>query len=164
MLFIGRSNTKKNSIPIQKLIDPLLVLNFTQAWYQSDEIHSLKEALNFLGDDKNVYIISHSAGGRLASVLAQEMNVKKLVCFGYPFKYPNELEDPTRTASFENIQKPLLIIQGLNDVYGGKEILTKYKLSILISFFFVNTHHEFDDLPDKTWEIIYKQVISFIEG
>ncbi len=129
----------------------------------NSEVSLLHRVIQFFGSVKNIYILSHSAGGRVASLAANELSVKKLICFGYPFKHPDEQEDPTRTIDLEAIRKPFLIFQGLWDEYGGKEVATKYKLSPFISLSFINTNHEYEGLSENEWGGISDQIIAFLK-
>lgn len=76
-----------------------------------------------------VSLLSHSAGGILASRLAPEDAVSRLVCIGYPFKNPNGADESFRTAHLSNFAKPFLILQGDRDEYGTAEDARQYGLS-----------------------------------
>jgi predicted alpha/beta-hydrolase family hydrolase len=112
--------------------------------------------------DQNIFIISRSSGGRVASLIEDEPIIKKIICLSYPFKHPEKDEEPLRTKHLEYIQKPLLIIQGYKDAYGGKEVLEKYRLSPSISLSFLDTDHEFR-LSESEWKDTVKKIKEFIE-
>ena len=69
-----------------------------------------------------------SLGGRMASMIADEMKVRGLVCLGYPFHPPGKPEK-TRTAHLANLQTPTLIVQGTRDPFGGRVEVEGYTLS-----------------------------------
>lgn len=69
-----------------------------------------------------------SMGGRMASMIAEEMGVAGLVCLGYPFHPPGRPEKP-RVAHLGAIQVPTLILQGDRDPFGKPEEVAAYHLS-----------------------------------
>lgn len=76
---------------------------------------------------KNLIIGGKSMGGRIASMVARELEdeqaaVKGLVCLGYPFHPPGKPEKaPQRLAHLLDIRTPTLILQGTRDTFGGRE-------------------------------------------
>jgi predicted alpha/beta-hydrolase family hydrolase len=80
------------------------------------------------GGGAKVVIGGKSMGGRMASMIADEMNVRGLVCFGYPFHPPGKPE-AVRTAHLEHLKTPALILQGTKDPFGTREDVAGYKLS-----------------------------------
>jgi predicted alpha/beta-hydrolase family hydrolase len=75
-----------------------------------------------------VFIGGKSMGGRVATMVADEMQVKGVVCFGYPFHPPGK-PDQLRTEHLGTMHTPLLILQGERDTFGHREEVAKYKLS-----------------------------------
>jgi uncharacterized protein len=157
---------------IRKLIKALILLAYPSQWgyffplKQQDslcsKIKQYRTLLQNLGVDKEITILAHSAGGRVASMLDTESNVKNLICFGYPFKDPKSGEDPTRIRNLEIQQKPFLIIQGRNDEYGGEDILKRYQLSKSISIQFIEANHDYEYLSDESWEIVTRAIEDFL--
>lgn len=74
-----------------------------------------------------------SMGGRMASMLADELQVDALVCLGYPF-YPAGKVDRPRTDHLFDLRTPTLIVQGERDALGSKSIVQAYGLSSVIEF------------------------------
>ncbi len=72
-----------------------------------------------------------SMGGRMASMVADELHVRGLVCLGYPFHPPNRPEK-TRTAHLAALRTPALIVQGTRDMFGTREDVASYLLSSAI--------------------------------
>lgn len=95
---------------------------------------------------RDVFLFSHSAGGIVASLVESEPNVKKIVCFGYPFKHPDKSEEPIRTAHLIALKKPMLIIQGEDDEYGTAKDVQRYNLSESIRVFSVQSDHDYANL------------------
>jgi uncharacterized protein len=80
------------------------------------------------GGGGKVCIGGKSMGGRMASMVADEMGVRGLICFGYPFHPPGKPEQ-LRTAHLEQLRTPTLILQGTRDPFGTREDVGGYKLS-----------------------------------
>lgn len=69
-----------------------------------------------------------SMGGRIASLLADELGVDALVCLGYPF-HPSGRPERTRTAHLGALRTPTLICQGERDPFGTRDEVAGYSLS-----------------------------------
>lgn len=79
----------------------------------------------------SVAIGGKSMGGRMASLLADELEVSALVCLGYPFYAAGKPEKP-RVAHLAELGTPTLIIQGERDALGNCEAVAGYELSAAI--------------------------------
>ena len=82
------------------------------------------------------FVGGKSMGGRMASMVADEMNVRGLVCFGYPFHPPGR-PDKLRTKHLETLKTPTLILQGERDPFGTRDDVKRYKLSRAITVEFI---------------------------
>ncbi|MDY0206408.1 MAG: dienelactone hydrolase family protein [Pseudomonas sp.] len=80
-----------------------------------------------------IVLAGKSMGGRMASMLADELQADALVCLGYPF-YPAKKQDKPRTAHLADLQAPTLIVQGERDALGCKDVVLTYDLSLMIQF------------------------------
>ncbi len=69
-----------------------------------------------------------SMGGRIASMVADEVGARGLVCLGYPFHPPGRPVG-LRTKHLEELRTPALIIQGTRDQFGQRDEVAGYKLS-----------------------------------
>jgi uncharacterized protein len=78
-------------------------------------------------DAPALFIGGKSMGGRIASMVADELSVSGLVCLGYPFHPPGKPEK-TRTAHLETLQTPALFIQGTRDALGSRDDIAGYDL------------------------------------
>jgi len=85
-----------------------------------------------LGDGRRLVIGGKSFGGRMASLVADELDVTGLLCYGYPFHPPGK-RDKLRTAHLENLRTPALIVQGTRDPFGSRDEVKAYKLSSTIN-------------------------------
>ncbi|HEX2569001.1 MAG TPA: alpha/beta family hydrolase [Polyangia bacterium] len=87
-----------------------------------------REVVAALGGGKGLFIGGKSLGGRMASLVADELGVRGLVCLGYPFHPPGKPER-TRTAHLEQLRTPTLIVQGERDPFGTAGEVERYALS-----------------------------------
>jgi predicted alpha/beta-hydrolase family hydrolase len=73
-----------------------------------------------------------SMGGRVASMVADELHakgvVKGLLCLGYPFHPPGKPEQ-LRTSHLVKLATPALIVQGTRDPFGSREEVAGLALS-----------------------------------
>ncbi|MEX0759951.1 MAG: alpha/beta family hydrolase [Tistlia sp.] len=86
-----------------------------------------------LGGPGRVVLGGKSMGGRMASLLAAELEAegtpaRGLVCLGYPFHPPGKPERP-RTAHLAALATPGLILQGTRDPFGGEAEVAGYALA-----------------------------------
>lgn len=83
-----------------------------------------------------VAIGGKSMGGRVASMVADELGVAALVCLGYPF-HPPGAPEKLRTAHLERLRTPTLICQGTRDPFGTSAEVPGYPLSSAIELFWL---------------------------
>ncbi len=81
-----------------------------------------------LGGGARLVIGGKSLGGRIASMVADEVGARGLVCLGYPFHPPGKSEK-LRVAHLEALRTPTLILQGTRDALGDREEVSSYALS-----------------------------------
>lgn len=81
-----------------------------------------------LGGGGKLFIGGKSLGGRMASLIADELGVRGLVCLGYPFHPPGKPER-LRTKHLEALRTPALIVQGERDPFGTRDDVASYPLS-----------------------------------
>jgi predicted alpha/beta-hydrolase family hydrolase len=86
------------------------------------------DVIAHLGGGERLVIGGKSMGGRMASLVADEAGVRGLVCLGYPFHPPGQLEK-LRTAHLKDLRTPALIVQGTRDPFGTREEVAGYELS-----------------------------------
>jgi hypothetical protein len=89
---------------------------------------SWKEVVERLGGGERLVIGGKSMGGRIASMVADEVCARGLVCLGYPFHPPGRPEK-LRTKHLETLETPALILQGTRDAFGTPEDVAGYLLS-----------------------------------
>jgi uncharacterized protein len=91
-------------------------------------LDSWRRAIEDHGGGGHVAIGGKSLGGRIASMVADEAQVRGLVCFGYPFHPPGKPQQ-LRTAHLEQLDTPALLIQGTRDPFGTEDEVVSYALS-----------------------------------
>ena len=72
-----------------------------------------------------------SMGGRIATIVADELEVAAVVCFGYPF-HPPKAPTKLRVAHLEHLRTRTLIVQGERDPFGDRAEVAGYPLSSAI--------------------------------
>jgi uncharacterized protein len=89
-------------------------------------------ALEALGTRGPIFIGGKSMGGRVASMIADELHasgkIAGLLCLGYPF-HPVGKPAQHRTAHLARIKTPTLIVQGTRDQFGNQDEVAGYELS-----------------------------------
>lgn len=68
-----------------------------------------------------------SMGGRIASMIADEVGAEALICLGYPFHPPGNPKK-ARTEHLMTLKTPTLILQGTRDPFGGRDEVAALKL------------------------------------
>ena len=96
-----------------------------------------------------------SMGGRMASLVADELGADALVCLGYPFYAVGKPEKP-RVAHLAAIKTPTLIVQGERDALGNREAVEGYELSGAITLHWLATGNH-DLKPLKTSGFSHEQ-------
>jgi len=89
------------------------------------------EVIDTLGGADSLVIGGKSMGGRIASMMADEIGARGLVCLGYPFHAPGRADKP-RTAHLADLQTTSLIVQGTRDALGSRTEVEGYSLSARI--------------------------------
>ncbi len=87
-----------------------------------------RDVVEKLGGGERLAIGGKSLGGRMASLVADELRVRGLVCLGYPFHPPGRPER-LRTAHLAGLATPALVVQGTRDPFGSPAEVTGYALS-----------------------------------
>lgn len=95
-------------------------------------LDSWRSVVRELGDPERLVIGGKSFGGRMASMVADELEVAGLLCYGYPFHPPGQ-PAKGRTAHLKTLATPAAIVQGTRDSFGSREEVESYELSEAIS-------------------------------
>jgi uncharacterized protein len=87
-----------------------------------------REVIESLGGGGQLVVGGKSLGGRIASMVADQAQVRGLVCLGYPFHPPGKAPG-ARLQHLRSLRTPALIVQGTRDSFGGRSEVEKYQLS-----------------------------------
>ena len=110
-----------------------------------------------------VFIGGKSMGGRMASMIADEMGVRALVCFGYPFHPPGKPAQ-LRTAHLETLRTPALILQGSRDPFGTEHEVSTYELSKAIRIEWLPDGSGLEDTPHLALEAAMVAASALLES
>ncbi|OUM06497.1 esterase [Pseudomonas syringae] len=99
-----------------------------------------------------------SMGGRMASLIADELEADALVCLGYPFYAVGKPEKP-RVAHLAELKTPALIVQGERDALGNRETVEGYALSSAIRLHWLPTANH-DLKPLKVAGLSHDQCLA----
>jgi len=85
-----------------------------------------------------LWLAGKSMGGRMASLLAEELGAAGLICLGYPF-HPAGKPERLRTEHLATLVTPTLIVQGERDALGSREEVAGYVLAPAIEVQWIAT-------------------------
>lgn len=91
-------------------------------------LDTFRQVVEEHGGGGKVIVGGKSMGGRMASMIADEVGARGLLVFGYPFHPPGKPAQ-TRTAHLEHLRTPSLILQGTRDTFGTRDDVAGYTLS-----------------------------------
>ncbi|WP_085723094.1 alpha/beta family hydrolase [Pseudomonas sp. R37(2017)] len=103
-----------------------------------------------------------SMGGRMASLLADELGADALVCLGYPFHAVGKPEKP-RVEHLAGLKTRTLIVQGERDALGNRETVEGYALSPSIELLWL-TAGDHDLKPLKASGFTHEQHLVAAAG
>jgi predicted alpha/beta-hydrolase family hydrolase len=91
-------------------------------------LECFREVVSELGDARHLVIGGKSMGGRMATMVADELGVAGVLVYGYPF-HPSGRPERLRTAHLEALRTKTLIVQGTRDSFGSHDEVLSYALS-----------------------------------
>ena len=116
---------------------------------------SWADVVDQIGPASSLVIGGKSMGGRIASMVADRLGVRGLVCLGYPF-HPAGRPATLRVAHLKELKTPTLILQGTRDTLGTREEIAGYTLSNAIRVAYLEDgEHSFK--PRKSSGRTYEQ-------
>ncbi|WP_374531852.1 alpha/beta family hydrolase [Novosphingobium sp.] len=155
---------------LRKLLYAALLLarprhwDFFPALLRFTNAGSARDLRRFLGRlrAREFVLLGHSAGGIVASLAAREPRVSHIACVGYPFRHPDQAEDPARTAHLADLAKPMLILQGRQDPYGAPADALGYRLSRRITIIPLTADHDYLDLSQPDLRACFEALARFV--
>jgi uncharacterized protein len=91
-------------------------------------LSAYREVIAAHGGGARLVIGGKSMGGRMASLIADEVGALGWLCFGYPF-HPPKAPDKLRTEHLATLRTRALIVQGTRDPFGTHDDVATYTLS-----------------------------------
>jgi predicted alpha/beta-hydrolase family hydrolase len=91
-------------------------------------LDTFRSLVDEYGGGAKVFIGGKSMGGRMASMIADDVGAHGLIVMGYPFHPPGKPQQ-LRTEHLQSLQTPALILQGTRDAFGNRAEVDKYDLS-----------------------------------
>ena len=111
-----------------------------------------------------------SMGGRMASLVADELGAHALVCLGYPFYAVGKPEKP-RVEHLAGLKTPTLIVQGERDALGNRAAVQGYALAPSIELMWLAAgDHDLKPLKasgfshEQHLEAAARKVAAFLRG
>ncbi len=99
-----------------------------------------------------------SMGGRIASMVADDIGAAGVCCYGYPFHPPGRA-DKLRTAHLALSRTPVLILQGTRDPFGRPSELSNLPLGGKVSIHWLKDgDHDFK--PRKRSEFTWDSLVE----
>ena len=121
-----------------------------------------RDVVRELGGGERLVIGGKSLGGRMASIVADELEVAGLLCLGYPFHPPGQ-PAKLRTAHLETLKTPALIVQGTRDPFGTREDVAAYALSPAVQVEWITGgDHSFKPRERENLETVISASVRFI--
>jgi predicted alpha/beta-hydrolase family hydrolase len=103
-------------------------------------------------------LAGRSMGGRVATMIADEVGAEAVIAFGYPFHPPRKPEK-LRTAHLENLRTRTLIVQGERDPFGTQSEVESYSLSDQVEMLWLEDG-DHSLTPRKKSGLTYEQHIA----
>ena len=99
-------------------------------------LKAFKDAVDQVDQDRPLVIGGKSMGGRIASLLLDELHANSTVaagiCLGYPF-HPLGKPAQLRTQHLIDLSAPCLIVQGERDAMGRQDEVEVYSMSSAVT-------------------------------
>jgi predicted alpha/beta-hydrolase family hydrolase len=125
------------------------------------------KVIEALGRD-GLIIGGKSMGGRIASLIADEIGVSKLICLGYPF-HPVDQPERLRVEHIQSLKTPTLIVQGERDPFGNRDEVAAYRLSPAIEIAWIEDgDHSFEPRKssgrtmEQNWDAALEKIAAFV--
>ena len=99
-------------------------------------LHAWRDVVTKLGGGEGLVLGGKSLGGRMASLIADDVGAKGLVCLGYPFHPPGRPR-VLRTKHLERLKTPALVVQGMRDSMGSMVEVPEYVLAPTIKLVWI---------------------------
>ncbi len=126
----------------------------------SNRCESLRSLIRWLGRDMQLLLFARSASSRLATMVADEMSIHRVVCVGYPLQHPKQALEPKRYRHLAAMQPPCLIVQGQHDQYGNPQQFRNVGVGQNTQIIPVDATHDYI-LSEETWTQVLQSINRF---
>ncbi len=117
-----------------------------------------------LGAARDAVLIGRSSGARVASLHAARHPVRAAICIAFPFQSPNLVLEPERYAHLATTAAPTLILQGMEDDYGGAGLTECFPLSPAVQLHLLpGVGHDFR-LSSAGWDAVTNLIRAFLDA
>jgi hypothetical protein len=120
--------------------------------------------------NRNLVIGGKSLGGRIASLVADEISVDGLICLGYPFHPSGKATTTKRTRHLAELRTPTLICQGARDPFGAIAEVDSYTLSSSVTLHWLEDgDHNFQPrrssgaTEEANWQSAINAIVDFAD-
>ena len=130
---------------------------FIMAALTSPAAANARELRRFLATlpHARIHLIGHSAGCIAATLAADCARVACVTAIGYPFHHPQRPPEAWRVRHLRRVTRPLLVVQGRNDAYGGDPATFGPLLPDHARIVTLTHDHDYSDITDadfaKAW-------------
>lgn len=137
---------------------------FARALFRPEPLTAAQELERFLNRSPfhTVHLITHSAGGIMATKVSENRKVASVCCFGYPFKHPENPPESYRTCHLTKVTKPLLIMQGTSDEYGPPSPRLTAILPPHAQIVALNCGHDYAEITDEELDAVLVAIRELI--
>ena len=111
-----------------------------------------------------------SMGGRMASLIADDADVRGVIALGYPF-YGAGRADKPRIDHLEGIRTPMLVCQGTRDPMGSQEVVSRLNLSSAIEYHWaedgdhsLKPRKKSGRTEEQNWSETLAAIVAFLSG
>lgn len=126
-------------------------------------LQGLKQLFAIPAEAGSAVLFGRSSGARVATLFASRRPVRAVVCLAYPFRKPNKLDRPSRYRHLAALDVPTLIFQGVDDDYGGRNVVDDYALSAAVQVRFVQADHKMA-LGAEGWDVFERETRAFLSA
>jgi len=132
----------------------------------ADRVAMLRQVMNEAPWQRFV-LIGRSSGARVVTEIAANPElsgqVDAVIALAYPFRRPDRPDDPARTAHLRAVRAPCLIVQGVDDEYGGEDAFSTYPMSAAVVCKTVEAAHTFR-LDRERWAALAPAMGAFLSN
>ena len=109
-----------------------------------------------------IHLVGHSAGCIAATLVAGSARVASVTAIGYPFRNPARPPEAWRVRHLRGVTRPLLVVQGRHDAYGGDPATFTPLLPDHARIVSLPHDHDYSDLTDPDFAAVWTAFSAMI--